>query len=81
MDNISNKTIKQFYYDTDNGKIIITKLEEKGKNWAEWWGHVEGYGKAIMLFGGEKIDNREDTQTADYCAFEYYDDIIDTKGA
>lgn len=80
MDNLSNKTIKQFYYDTDEGSIIITKLKEKGKNWAEWWGHVEGYGNAIMLFSGEKIDTRKDEDTADYCAFEYYDDIIDTKG-
>lgn len=80
MDDLSNKTIKQFYYDTAEGNIIITKLKEKGKNWAEWWGHVEGYGNAIMLFAGEKIDNREDKDTADFCAYNYFDDIIDTKG-
>ena len=80
MDNLNNKTIKQFYYDTAEGNIIITKLEEKGKNWAEWWGHVEGYGATTFLFGGEKIDNRTDKEVADYCEYNYFDNIISVKG-
>lgn len=80
MENLTNKTIKQYYYDTDEGQIIITRLKEKGKNWSEWWGQVEGYGIVTFLFGGERIGNRTEKETADYCAYEYYDVIIDTKG-
>lgn len=80
MENLKNKTIKQFYYDTDDGEIIITMLKTKHKNYYEWLGQVAHYGVVIFLLGGERIGNRTLKETADYCAYTYYDEIIATKG-
>ena len=75
MDNLSNKTIKQFYYDTDAGTLIITLLKTKHTKMCEWYGHMAGYGVVNFLIGGEKIDNRSYKTTADYLATEFYDEI------
>ena len=78
MDNLHTKTIKQFYYDTDNGTLCITMLKDKKTKQYEWWGHMVGFCRMEMLFGGAKIPNRTLQETADYCAYEYYDIILDT---
>lgn len=80
MDNLTGKSIQQFNFDTDEGEIIITAIIDESKNFVEWWGHVKGYTVSIMLFGGNKIDNRSYNDTALYCVSEFYDAIIDTKG-
>lgn len=78
MDNLNDQNVKQYHYDTDNGEIIITRLKTKGTNYYEWWGHVKEHGKMVFLFGGSKLTNKSEKETADYCAYSYYDEIIDT---
>lgn len=80
MDNLKDKSIQQFNFDTDDGEIIITAIIDESTNFVEWWGHVKGYCTSIMLFGMDKKHSRSYNDTALYCVSEYYDAIVDTKG-
>lgn len=84
MDNLTHKTIKQYKHDTDDGTIIITAITDKTTHMIEWWGHVEGYGVALLLYGfsGDTLKNTNMTmeQYAEYLAYENYEYIIDSKG-
>ena len=78
MDNLKGKTIKQFYIEIDNGTIVITAIIDRETKQVEWWGHLMGYGVAKFLVGGIYLKHRTWQETAQYMAWEFYDDIIDT---
>ena len=78
MDNLKGKTIKQFYFETDNGAIVITAIIDRQTKMTEWWGHLMGYGVAKFLVGGIHLKHRTWKETAEWMLCEFYDDIIDT---
>lgn len=83
MDNIKDSKITQYFYDTDCGNVYILAI--KGKDYAEFWGGVTGFGVAKMLFG---IENHEITRKknetmkawADFALYDYYDIIEEIVG-
>ena len=77
MDNLKNKSIKQFYYDTDAGNIVITAIIERETKFVEWYGHIVGYGNVKYLFGEYHKTKQTYRQIADYCAWEYFDTITE----
>lgn len=80
MDNIKNKTIKQFEFNTDDGVIIITAFIDKTTKVNEFWGHIKGYGIAFMLYGLDMPEGITLEQYAETLAWDYFDELMNSKG-
>ena len=51
MENLSNKTIKQYYFKTKYGTIVITALINKETKFVDYWALLGGYGVMEYMFG------------------------------
>lgn len=77
MDNLSNKTIKQFNFNTDFGVVCITVLQDKETKFVEFWGHNIGYGNVHFLIGHQYFKGMNLKKYAYKYLSEFYDDFAE----
>ena len=51
MENLNNKTIKQYYINAECGTIIITALIHNDTNFVEYYGQLAGMGEVHHIVG------------------------------
>jgi hypothetical protein len=73
MDNLTNKTIKQFYFDTDYGKMCITCVTDKDYEFTDFYGHIIGWGTIQHLIGWGCYKKNDIIKEAKRLSKECYD--------
>ena len=76
MDNLTNKTIKQYQFMTEYGIIVITCVCHDN-NFVEFWGHLVGYGIMHHFIGYDVPKGGELRKYAKDVMEDFFDVIRD----
>jgi len=71
MENLNNKTIKQYYINAECGTIIITALIHNNTNFVEYYGQLAGMGDVHQIFGVYYENEKDITDFAEQASSDF----------